>query len=287
LLILLTVPCRAEVGVIYDPDLLPRPRGPYELRSIIEDGDPVGIVWRVHTVDFDTKIVLNPDGETNGDGDPSLAFNLMGDVPMVAWARNSPGGYDVVLSRFADGAWTEPVILAEDATLAEPADPVLVIDPSDGSVHLLYWTDDSWPRVMERHAPADLSSWSDPVQVSQPGELAVRPSGAFDGGLLHVVYEAHTGQLGGTPRQIVLAVEDGVGFATEVIATTNHDDPNRPQVHGCGDVLWVDWIDADGEMTWTRRQQPGPWEPIEVEAFSTTEDRDFHVRGAIEGQALD
>jgi hypothetical protein len=52
-------------------------------------------------------------------------------------------------------------------------------------------------------------------------------------------------------------------------------------------VLWVDWIDADGEMTWTRRMGPGPWDPIESESFATTEERDYHVRGEIEGQALD
>lgn len=287
LLFLFSGPSRAEVGVIFDAGLLAKPSGPYELRSIIEDGDPVGIVWRVYSDSLDTRYVLNPEGENNGDGDPSLAFSSAGDLPMAAWARNSPGGYDVVLSRFAGGAWTDPVVLAAGATLAEPADPALVLDPSDGSVHLLYWADDSWPRVMYRHAPADLSSWSEPVQVSQPGELAVRPSGAFHGGLLHVAYETHTGQLGGAPRQIVLAVEDGGGFTTDVIATTDHAGPNRPQVHGRGDVLWVDWIDADGEMTWTRRQGEAPWEPIEVQGFSTAEERDFHVRGAIEGQALD
>lgn len=287
LLVLVSGPCLAEVGVVFGVDLGTRPSGPYELRSIIEDGDPVGLVWRVYSVSFDTRYVLNVDGEANEDGDPSLAYNRIGDMPMAAWARNSAGGYDLVLSCFLNGAWTEPLVLAEDVTLTQPTDPALVLDPADGSVHLLYWVDEAWPRVMYRHAPADLSSWSDPVQVSLPGELAVRPSGVFHDGLLHVAYEVHTGQLGGAPRQVVHAVEDGGGFTTEVIATTNHDGPNRPQVHGAGAVLWVDWIDADGEMTWTRRQATGPWEPIEIEPYTTNEQRDFHVRGAIEGQALD
>lgn len=287
LLFLFCHPCLAEVGVLYDVEFQAAPQGPYTLRAIIEDGDPVPSAWQVFTIPGDYRHILNPDGEINGDGDPSLAVNTVNGLPMVAWARNSPGGYDVVLSCFHNGAWTAPVVLAEDATTSEPADPVLVIDHSDGTVHLLYWADDSWPRVLHRHAPADLSSWSDPVQVSQPGEKAVRPGGTFHDGLLHVVYETHTGQLGGTPRQIVLAVEDGAGFTSEIVATTNHVEPNRPQIHGHGPLLWVDWIDAEGEMTWTRRQALGPWDPIEVEAYSTTEERDYHVRGEIAGQAMD
>ena len=170
LLFLISAPCLAEVGVIYTVELAARPQGPYEFRSIIEDGDPVGIVWRVYSPLDEDRYVLNPDGEANEDGAPSIAFNSASDLPLVAWAKNSPGGYDVVLSRFADGAWTEPIILADDATVSQPADPALVVDPSDGSVHILYWTDEAWPRVMHRQSPADLSSWSDPVQVSQPGE---------------------------------------------------------------------------------------------------------------------
>lgn len=286
LLFLICGPCLAEVGVIFHVEFSDQPRGPYELRGIIDDGEPVLSAWRVYSVSMDGRCVLNPDGETNNDGDPSLAFNLENDLPMVAWARSSPGGYDVVLSSFTDGAWSDPVVLAEDATVGEPADPVLVVDRSDGSVHLLYWEDDAWPRVMHRQAPADLSFWSAPAQVSLPSERAVRPSGAFHDGLLHVVYETHAGQLGGTPRQIVLAVENGSGFTSEVVAATSHAEPNRPQVHGAGAVLWVDWIDAEGEMTWTRRLVPGPWDPIEIESFSTTEEREYHVRGEIEGLAL-
>jgi len=287
LLFLACIPCLAEVGVIYVVELSSQPTGPYELRGIIDDGEPVLSAWRVYSLSAESRHVLNPDGEINEDGDPSLAFNAESNLPMVAWAKSSPGGFDVVLSCFDGGAWTEPVVLADNATVAEPADPVLVLDRSDGSVHLLYWADDSWPRVMYRHAPADLSSWSDPVQVSQPGEMAVRPSGVFHEGLLHVVYEVHAGQLGGTPRQIVIAVEDGSGFTYEVVGTTSHAEANRPQVYGSEGLLWVDWVDSEGEMTWTRRQGPDPWDPIRIEGFATTEERDYYVRGEIKAQALD
>jgi hypothetical protein len=285
LLLLLSAPLGAEVGVILDAGT-GSAQGPYEIGAIIEDGNPVTAMWQPHSPPESDRAILNPDGELNGDGRPSSVFNIVSGLPIVAWAKSSPGGYDVVVSRFVEGAWTDPLVLAEDATFAEPAEPTLLIDPAGGAVHLLYWTDDAWPRVMHREAPADLSSWTAPVQVSQPCELAVRPAGVFHQGALYVVYEVHTSQLGGTPRQIVLAWEDGGGYSSEVVATSGHDTPNRPQVHSASDMIWIEWVDADGEMRWTRRETPGPWDPLEVETFATSEQREYHVRGAIKGRAM-
>ena len=44
---------------------------------------------------------------------------------------------------------------------------------------------------MHRQAPADLLSWSEPVQVSQPAEIAARPAAVFHDGALMLVYEVH------------------------------------------------------------------------------------------------
>ena len=286
-LLLLASSAHAEVGVVLDQNSMDGPQGPYEVRAIVEDGDPVGQVWVTELPAGGNRIVLNPDGLVNGDGAPSSRFNVFSGLPTVAWARHSTGGYDVVISHFENGAWTTPLVLADDATVAEPADPFLVVDPADGSVHLLYWTDDAWPRVMHRQAPADLSSWSPAVQVSAPGELAVRPSGAFLQGTLHVTYENHTSQLGGTPRQIIHAWQDAGGYPSEVVASTDHAEWNRPVVHSSGSVLWIDWLDSEGEMTWTRKKLPGTWEPVQSEPFVGDIDRDYHVREVIERQVLD
>jgi hypothetical protein len=102
-----------------------------------------------------------------------------------------------------------------------------------------------------------------------------------------VTYENHASQLGGTPRQIVHAWNDGGSFTSEVIAVTSHDGFNRPEAHSSGSVLWIDWLDSDGEMTWTRKEGSGTWDPIEVEPFTTNEERDYHVRETIEAQALE
>lgn len=287
-LLLLSAPVAAEVGVVRDLAQGGSARGPYELRAIIDDGDPVGrTIWRTYNVSSGDRYILNPDGETNGDGRPSALFNTFSDLPVVAWAKSSAGGFDVVVSRFVDDAWTDPLVLAEDATVAESADPVLLMDPADGTTHLLYWIDDPWPRVMHRQAPADLSSWSAPQQISQPGEVAVRPAATLHQGALHVVYEVHTSLLGGTPRQIVLARDVGGTYSSEVIGTTDLADPNRPQVHSARGILWVEWVDVTGQIAWSRQSLPGSWDPIESEPFATLEERDYEVPATIKAEALE
>jgi hypothetical protein len=125
------------------------------------------------------------------------------------------------------------------------------------------------------------------VQVSAPAEIACRPSATFHGGILHVAFESHPLGLGTTPRQIVVATQTAAGFSSEIVATTHHAGPNRPQVHGAGDRLWVDWIDTASDMAWMRRVSGGPWEGVEAEVFQSAEERDFHVRGLIRTLAAD
>lgn len=269
----------AEVGVVDDS----APTTIYVL-GIIEDIDPVPSVWRTFAAEQPGRKILNPEGEQNGDGPPSILFNAQFNLAIAVWAKNLPGGYDVVMSRYANGAWSAPQVLA--GSPANERDPVLALDPSDGSVHLLYWIDDATPRVMYMLSPADLSSWSAPLLVSGQGEVACRPSAMFHDGLLRVAYEVHDLGYGMTPRQIVFATYDGqIPFLTENLAVTSYAGANRPEVHSAGGKLWVDWIDSEGEMGWTRQQPSGSWTPVAVESFGTIEQREYHVRGAIKFQA--
>jgi hypothetical protein len=273
----------AEVGVVIVDDA--QAGALFEQGIIVDDPDPVGSIWaRFHT-DTERLRVLNEDGVANADGQPSLLLNPGNRMAVVAWSKNSPSGYDIVVSFFSDGGWIEPVTLA--GAPADELDPFLVNDPATGAVHLLYWVDDSQPRVMHRQAPADLSTWSAPVQVSPLGEVACRPSAVFHQGQLQVAFESHGSAYGSVPRQITLATESGGAYTFEVLATTVHEDPNWPQIHSANDRLWVDWIDDVEDMTWTRQQGQGPWEPVETQLFATPEERDYHVRGEIKAQALE
>jgi len=279
LVALVGMPASAEVGAYLYANGSP---AVYELESIVDDPEPVGTIWIRYFPDSPQRLVLNDQGQASGDGAPSLIRRSS--LPIAAWAKNSPAGYDIVVSRFTGGSWTAPETVADSP--ADELDPMLVLDASDGSIHLLYWILDGTPRVMHRQAPADLSSWSAPLQVSQPGEIACRPSGAIHEGVLQVVYEVHALGYGSTPRQIVLAAQDGQGYISEVLATTPYDGDNWPQVHSTHGKHWVDWIDTDSDMGWTRRQPGGSWEPVQTETFETPEERDYRVRQQVRILAL-
>jgi len=256
----------------------------YVEQGIVDDPDPISSAWIPHHPASSIRIPLNTDGAVNGDNDPSLITGVASSFAVAAWARNSPEGYDIVVSRFDGSAWTPPQVVADSA--ADELDPHLVLDPDDGSIHLLYWIDDGTPRIIHRQAPSDLSSWSASVQVSEPGSDACRPWGVLHDGALHVVYEEHDLGLGTTPRQIMLAIRQGQTFSSQILATTHYAGENRPQVHSANGTLWVDWIDLEWEMTWIQQLPGGSWEPVEVETFQTQEEREFHVRGLIRTRAL-
>ena len=114
-----------------------------------------------------------------------------------------------------------------------------------------------------------------------------RPDAAFDVTSLVVAYEVHPLGYGTVPREIVLAAQQGPGFTSENVASTSYGGENRPSVHCAIGRLWIDWIDATNEMAWTRQLAPGQWTPVDAETFDTTEERDYHVRGAIRMIALE
>jgi hypothetical protein len=278
LLFIVSLPLYAEVGVL-DIEFA----GPYTL-AIIDDPDPTSITWRRLTPPGARgRIVLNEEGEANGDGAPSVLFNTVTRTPIVAWARNSPSGFDVVLSHLVDGTWSTPLVLA--GTSADELDPFLALDEATGAVHLVYWVADGSPRIVHRQAPADLSSWSAPQIVSGPAEIAARPSAAVADGALRVIYESHNGSLGTTPRLIVLASNTGSGFVFQTLGSSHHIGPNRPQIHSRPGRFWADWIEGQDEMAWTRETIGGAWDPIDGEPYTCTEEREYFVRGRIRTRA--
>ena len=278
-------PASTEVGVSVDPeDSQIRPNGLYVLAQIVEDPDTFPSWQRHAPPGIDNRIVLNSEGHENGDGKPSILYNPVSELPVVAWSRNSVSGFDVVVSHFTGGAWTQPEVVAGSA--ADELDPTLALDPVTGTVHLFYWVDEATSMVMHRQAPANLSSWSVPVQVSDPGDAARRPSSVVHDGVLHVAYEVHNFGSGQTPRQVVLAHKEQGEFVPDVMAITYFTGKVRPEVHSASGRIWVDWIDAAGEMAWTRHDSQGQWEPARYEPNSSAQEREYLVRGAIRLKAI-
>jgi hypothetical protein len=285
LLAALLVPGNAqgEVGVVGSGE--PNdPIVPYILGVILDEPDPFAGYWLRSHEAGGAHHVLNDGGSANGDGRPEVVLHPATRVPLVVWSRNGAGGYDVVSSRFENGAWTPPEVLVDE--LDDALDPRVAIDPMTGDVHLVYWIDGSTPRVEHRVAPADLSTWSPAVAVSGPGEVACRPHAAFHDGTLRIAYEVHVSGPGSTPREVIVARQDGEIFVPEIVALTPFNGDVRPEVHSHGGTMWIDWVDEAGTMGWTRFDaQAETWETIRSEPFGSLHELEFHVRGAIRSKA--
>lgn len=201
---------------------------------------------------------------------------------LVAWSRAAGNGYDVALSRFEAGSWSEPVVVA--GTSADERDPALAVAP-DGTVHVLYSVAGEPPRVYHRQAPPDLSSWSDPVAVSGPKEPAAGARAVFHGGILHAVYEVDDFGFGSAQKRIVVARLTPGGFVSETVATTSNEGPVRPEIHAEGGRLWVEWIDAPGEIAWTLEGAGERFGALRYEGFDSPMEREIFVRGKIRYEA--
>jgi hypothetical protein len=277
---------RAEVGVLTD-STTGQTSGPYSL-SITDDSDPIMTVWQRFSPPGSPRHVLNPGGDLNGDGPPSILRSRLTGLPVVVWSQKTASGFDVVISRFEDGAWTGPDVIA--GTPADELDPHL-IESAEGGFDLFYWVDDDASRtVYHRHAPADLGSWSPATPVSRPDDLASHPKGIHHEGTLRVAYEIDLGT--GVPKDVVLARQDGGDFLVEVLATSYNTGELWPEPHSHDGRFWVDWIDATygnpshGEMAWLRQSDLGEWEVSRYEPFAGEVQREFHVRGTIRDEAL-
>ncbi len=267
---------RAEVGA----KKLQSNNGIPSVSIIVDDPEPFGPgVWKPIFPPNDPTETLNPEGYENGDGPPSTLVVPSTRTPMVVWARNSASGFDVVLSRFVDGAWTTPEVIA-GSTLDE-LDPHLSYDPLADTLQLVYWISDAVPVVVHQEAPADASTWSAPELVSDPAVPSCRPWGVVHEGVLHVVYEGHQFGFGKTPRDIVLARREQTGFIRQVLAVTYYSGELRPTVGSHGGRLWVDWVDSATELGWIRLGRDGYWETTRYEPYLDAFDREFHVRPGI------
>lgn len=271
---------RSEVSAVVDPDA--GSKGSIYLGVIVDGPDPINGIWLRVGV-YPTRKVLNESGAQRGDGPPTV-LGTPGGVCAVAWAKRNPGGYDVVLSRFVDGAWQAEETLANSAI--DELDPVFVTLP-DGSVRLIYWEAGPVPRILARTASPDLSAWTAAEVVSEPGVQSARPAAVIHDGALWIVYEVHQAGSDTAPRQVVAARFTGTGWQREVLAVSWAEQPLHPEIHSRSGQLWIDWIDAPGQVLWLRRELPGSWTTIGNVPYTTELERDYFARGTVRVLAVE
>jgi len=242
-LALLATPVLAQVEVraVHDPeeDLVPMPT------AITDDPGPFDkIDWDATSRTGSGYVEVGAPGRTTSVVGPALLLNPFSGRALTVWVReatatgdqDASAGGDLLLSQFDVGGWTRPVLLAEGA-----ADPVVVIDPADGGVHVVYWTPGDGG-VWQRQAPADLTGWSEPVRVSDAREAAARPAALAHGGRLVIAYESHLAGLGSAQRALVVATPRDGGFARTVVAYADFAGRNWLRLDADGPRLMLRWV---------------------------------------------
>lgn len=254
-------PSTAEVSIDQEADASARSVVlMYELMAGGDDGAP----WPIMRLHIPSIWALNAEGSTGPtpDGWPSLAWDPIADAPEVTWCRYDGTDYEIVVSRWNSGHWTEPETLTSNAV--DDEDPELAYAP-DGTARITYW---SGGEVYWLTRPPS-GTWSAPEPVDAGTESSV--TGCAE----ELVAYQHTV----TPSEvdIVVAERDGTWIPTAV-ATTNFTglDGNGDidvRLHTSSDRIWVDWEDTEGSLGWCRRQQGG-WSPPHYEPIAGPEDEE-------------
>jgi len=103
----------------------------------------------------------------------------------IAWSYRNGSDFDIAVAEFADGAWSEPVLLDSNDGL-DQVEPVLATDAS-GNLYLAY-TVRSLGVVRFTVFSAATRSWSPPVRLSAFEQFAGQPSMQFVGDRLVVAF---------------------------------------------------------------------------------------------------
>jgi hypothetical protein len=125
--------------------------------------------------------------------DLSLAAGPTGTLHLVWDQTTGSSGMDACYSRSINGGvtWSARNCLVQLPSSATHTDPDLAIDPTDGSLHLVYLAEaERFPAVMHIASTNGGITWTTPITVSDPLYSATEPSIVISGS--HTLYVAWT-----------------------------------------------------------------------------------------------
>ena len=157
----------------------------------IIDRDPTPWrIWSPVRSGVEPGLLLNPGGDAQLDGPPSVVVDPATSLPVAAWASKRGAFYQILISRFDGQAWTKVTSAQGSDYLALTADSWDNLDPSlsvdqDGSLALVWWRRGGPSGydevVLSVKAPG--MGWTLPQRVSSEYASARRPSAGFVAGV--------------------------------------------------------------------------------------------------------
>ncbi len=255
-------PGRGEVGVGLDP------AGRLVGVVLMDPGNGEGSdpwPWLRVRQHVDPSWLLNEDGDSGDhpDGPPSIGWDPVADGPEVAWARHDGTDYEVVVSRWEDGSWSEPEVVTDNDV--DDLDPEIAYAP-DGTARLTFWREG---QVFFVNRPPG-GSWSDPEPVDSGERSSV--AGSPD----DLVAWQRPAE-GGSTEIVVASRADG--WQPVVLAVTSFSGLDRNgdldvRLESAAGRTWVAWEDAADAIGWCRQEADGTWSAVRHEPMAGASDEE-------------
>lgn len=208
--------------------------------------------WLTYRTYLEEGRALNPTGDANDDGSPSLSLDPSTGEVVASWAWFDGNDYEVVYSRWTGSAWSawEQVTTNDEDDL----DPSVVMSP-DGTLHFSWWRAEKEGSQVLYRSSSEVEGLGAEERVTWGPDDARRPSIAYFRGSAWVSYESW-----GCCGPLIVIAERAQDWSGMLIGASSlapdSGDPTSPpdvdiQLHSRGDMLWVDWVDSYGLLAFT------------------------------------
>ncbi len=226
--------------------------------------------WLVER-DIDPALALNPEGDWNHDGLPSFDIDPKTGYPSVVWAWFDGTDYEIALARWTGESWSTWQILTDNET--DDLDPSVTFG-DDGKTHVSWWRPGVFDQVWYIEGDANRARWSNETRVTG-GFDGARPDTAWSQIGPVVAFQSNLGNFG--MRQVFVA-RGGDPWLQEPVAMTPYNGPADDgnidvKIHAQDDLLWVDWVNSDGQLAWSQFDpETEMWSMIAFEEYTWDEE---------------
>ncbi len=220
--------------------------------------------WATVRQHVDPALVLNANGDANGDGPAAWAIDPSTGNPVVAWAWWDGADHEIVLSRWTGSRWSSRELVTDNDL--DDVDPAIAV-AADGTVRVTWWRVENGHRTVWYE---DLSLRDGTAEEVTPLPRAGSwPSVALFAGDAKVAFQREEAGV----REVRVATRSE-GWSEELVASTSYAGPAGDgdidvQVHADAGHLWVDWVDSEGRLAWSEwNPAAGAWGPVRHESYS-------------------
>jgi hypothetical protein len=149
------------------------------------------VIWKQVRPHLPPRVILNPLGDTYGDGPPVMQISPVTGYPWVVWQKNYGNIKQLAYSTWDGRTWTQPALVNPGLPLVnDDLDPALAID--QGGKPYLVWTRAG--QTAEIYFSTLIQGrWSPAIRLSDPTVESRTPSITLNGSRAVIVYQTPAG----------------------------------------------------------------------------------------------